>query len=49
MTDLPSGVVIECPGTEPVIEGFRVHVARTATQYKVVKERHGKEKMLFST
>ncbi len=30
--DLPGGVVVECPGTEPVIEGLGVHVARTATQ-----------------
>jgi hypothetical protein len=38
MTDLPGSVVVECPGTEPVIEGLGVHVARAATQY-VVKER----------
>ncbi len=32
MTDLPGCVVVECPGTEPVIEGLGVHVASAATQ-----------------
>ncbi len=41
MTDLPGGVVIECPGTEPVIEGLGVHVARTATRISR-NERHSK-------
>jgi hypothetical protein len=30
MTDLPGRVVVECPSTEPVIEGLGVHVARAA-------------------
>jgi hypothetical protein len=43
MTDLPGCVVVECPGTEPVIEGLGVHVSRTATRISR-DERHSKDR-----